>query len=249
VGGGAGDPAGGQPLDGPEGGLNRNAFEILVRRLADEIPPDYLDGVAAIDVSPRTVPHPARPEVFTLGECIPLHGEGDEITSRVVLYHGSFRALAQQVPDFDWRAEAWETLTHELRHHLEWRAHADQLEAYDWAAEQNFARHAGEPFDPLFFLSGERMGDALWQVDDDVFLDRPTRAVPATATFTWRGRGWRVAVPAGTLPLFLAVDGLPVPPTGDLILVFRRPPGLLEVFRRPAPPRGAMAVARRTEAR
>lgn len=230
-------------MDGAEGGLTPGAFEALVRRLAGTIPPAYLDGVVAIDVSPRTVPHPSRAEIFTLGECVPVHGEGDELTSRVVLYHGSFRALAQLDPDFDWQAEAWETLTHELRHHLEWRAHADQLEDYDWAAEQNFARHAGEPFDPLFFRSGERAGEGIWQVDDDVFIDRPARRLPAQDAFVWRGRAWAVAVPAGTVPLFLAVDGLRVPPAGDLVLVFRRPPGLADLLRRPVAPRAARAVA------
>lgn len=230
-------------MDGAEGGLTPGAFEALVRRLAGEIPPAYLDGVVAIDVSPRTVPHPSRAGIFTLGECVPVHGEGDELTSRVVLYHGSFRALAQLDADFDWRGEAWETLTHELRHHLEWRAHADQLEDYDWAAEQNFARHAGEPFDPLFFLSGEPVGEGTWQVDDDVFVDRPVRRLPAQATFAWRGREWAVAVPAGILPLFLAVDGLRVPPPGDLTLVFRRPPGLTDLLRRPVAPRAGRAVA------
>ena len=63
------------------------------------------------------------------------------LQSRVVLYHGSFAALARIGPGFDWREETWETLSHELRHHLEWRANVAVLEAYDWAAEQNFCRN------------------------------------------------------------------------------------------------------------
>ena len=58
----------------------------------------------------------------------------------MVLYHGSFAALARVNGGLDWREEAWETLTHELRHHLEWRARAPDLEELDWAVEQNFAR-------------------------------------------------------------------------------------------------------------
>src|SRR5690606_27004485 len=106
-------------------------FESMVRRLADEIPDEFLSGITEIVVSPRTVTHPERSEIFTLGECIPLPQAGDDpdsIQSRVVLYHGSFSALARDQEDFDWREEAWETLTHEIRHHVEWRAREPALE-------------------------------------------------------------------------------------------------------------------------
>ena len=83
-----------------------------------------------------------------------------------------------------WRAEAWETLTHELRHHLEWRARAPALEAFDRAVEQNFARQDGEPFDPLFYLDGEPAGEGAWRVEDDVFLDRLVAELPPTGAWT-----------------------------------------------------------------
>lgn len=170
-------------------------FESMVGRLADEVPSEFLPGVAEIAVSPRTVPHPTREEIYTLGECIPLpavDGAPEGIQSRVVLYHGSFLALSRTAPGFDWRAEAWETLTHELRHHLEWRARAPALEAYDEAAEHNFARQDGEPFDPLFFLDGEPAGPDRYRLDDDVFLDRMVETVPSEAGLLWHGRstGW-----------------------------------------------------------
>ncbi|MGH7672583.1 MAG: metallopeptidase family protein, partial [Gemmatimonadales bacterium] len=121
-------------------------FRSLVERLERDIPPEFKGGVVEVQVSPKTLPHPVRAEIYTLGECVPLEwsGSGADLQSRVVLYHGSFQALSR-LGDFDWRAEAWETLTHELRHHLEWRANVAALEAYDWAAEQNFARHEGAP--------------------------------------------------------------------------------------------------------
>ena len=134
-------------------------FEAMVRRLCSEVPGHFFEGIAEVVVSPRTVPHPDREEIFTLGECDPLPmevGSGVEgLQSRIVLYHGSFAALARLQEGFDWRREAWETLTHELRHHLEWRARAPDLEDFDWAVEHNFARQEGEQFDPTFFLSGE----------------------------------------------------------------------------------------------
>ena len=74
-------------------------FEAMVVRMAGEVPREFLDGVGEIVVSPRTLPHPERPGIFTLGECIPLPaaagGGAEGVQSRVVLYHGSFAALAR----------------------------------------------------------------------------------------------------------------------------------------------------------
>lgn len=215
-------------------------FEAMVRRMSGEVPAEFLDGIAEIVVSPRVRPHPVRDDIYTLGECIPLPG-GDsdphDIQSRIVLYHGSFAALARDADGFDWHDEAWETLTHELRHHLEWRARAPELEALDDAVEQNFARHDGEPFDPSFHLDGVPVGDDLYQVDTDVFVDRVLGRgpLPQQVRIGWRGRTYQVAVPPdATLPAFIAVDGLDEPPQGELVLVLRRRPSILELLR-PSP--------------
>ena len=221
-------------------------FEAMVRRLSTEVPAHFFDGVAEVVVSPRAVPHPVRADIYTLGECVPLDvGEsGGDIQSRIVLYHGSFAALARLEPGYDWRGEAWDTLTHELRHHLEWRARAPDLEAFDEAAEQNFARHDGEPFDPMFHLDGEAAAPGVYAVDDDYFLDRLVRQVPEEVRFLWHGAKYSVATPAGaTLPAFLTVEGLTEPPPGDLVLVLRRRPGILDLFRR-APVFQATVTAR-----
>ena len=222
-------------------------FEAMVRRFADEVPADFLQGVAEIAVSPRTVPHPDRAEIYTLGECIPLPSSdpaSEGIQSRVVLYHGSFAALAGLQPGFDWRAEAWETLTHELRHHLEWRARAPALEAFDRAVEQNFARQDGEPFDPLFFLDGEPAGEGAWRVEDDVFLDRLVSEPPSTVRVQWRGRLYDVQVPAEAgLPAFLTLEGVSDAPEGDLVLVLRRKPGLRDLLRPRSPTQATVRAA------
>ncbi len=224
-------------------------FETMVRRLCDEIPAHFFDGIAEVVVSPRTVPHPERVEIFTLGECIPLPvelGSGVEgIQSRLVLYHGSFAALAQLMKTFDWRLEAWETLTHELRHHIEWRAHAPDLEDFDWAVEHNFARQEGQAFDPSFFLSGEHQPDDSYWIDDDVFIDRIVRSMPESVTFAWRGRNYQVAPPEGAeLPCFLTVAGVPDAPPGDLVVVLRRKPGVLDLFSRGEAYQASVQVAR-----
>ena len=216
-------------------------FRAMVDRLAREVPPEFRDGVVAIDVSPKALPHPVHGEVYTLGECMPLEwsGSGADLHSRIILYYGSFASLAR-LGDFDWREEAWETLTHELRHHLEWRANVDALAAYDWAAEENFKRHEGQPFDPVFYRSGEELAPGVYKVDDDVFMERMTWNVQRggeEVEAAWHGRRYRVTLPrAGGRLLFLTLDGLVDPPPGDAILVMKRVFRLLDLFRRrPAP--------------
>ena len=84
-------------------------FEAMVRRLCSEVPCHFFEGIAEV-VSPRTVPHPDREEIFTLGECDPLPWSGQRrrgLQSRIVLYHGSFAALSRLQEGFDWRREAW----------------------------------------------------------------------------------------------------------------------------------------------
>lgn len=229
--------------------MRRADFETMVRHMAAEVPPEFLEGIAEIVVSPRSVPHPTRGEIYTLGECIPLptgsgDGAGHGVQSRVVLFHGSFVALARLDPEFDWRGEAWETLTHELRHHVEWRAHAPTLDAYDRAVEHNFARHDGERFDPLFFLDGDSPVPGVFEVDGDYFLDRVVRNLPAEAELEWHGRRYRGPVPPDAeLPAFLTVEGVEEPPPGELLLVLRRKPRLLDLFRATEPFHGTLRVS------
>lgn len=227
-------------------------FEDLIHRLTDEVPEAFLEGIAEVAVSPRTVPHPLREEIYTLGECVPLPAAPDDvgrpvIQSRIVLYHGSFQALARLDPDFDWREEAWETLTHELRHHLEWRASEPALEALDAAAEANFARQDGEPFDPGFFLDGEQVVPRVYRIEGDYFLDHQTRRLSPEATFAWHGHRYSVAVPPdATLPAFLTVEGVDEPPPGELVLVLRRRPSLSALLRRSRPYTGRATAMRVT---
>lgn len=194
-----------------------------------------MTGVVGVEVSPKAVPHPTRSEIFTLGECIPESlGDRprDQMQSRIVLYHGSFQALARGDTGFDWEAETWETLTHELRHHLEWRANEDDLEEFDAAAEHNFARHEQDAFDPQFYLAGEQLAPDVYQVDHDVFIDRVLRGSPSRLQFGWAGKQYEVELPAGLrLPALLEVEGVEHPPSGSLVLALRRRASLLNLFR------------------
>jgi hypothetical protein len=208
--------------------LTLEDFRALVRRLQQDIPDEFESGIADVEVSPKTIPHPVRDGVYTLGECIPLSwsGNGADLHSRIVLYHGSFQALARESEgSFDWRGETWETLTHELRHHLEFRAHVDALEVYDWAAEQNFARHEGQAFDPLFYRSGQPIAAGVFKVDDDVFIE-------AAGEFTWHGKRYRAPVAGVEPPAFLTLEGLADEPHGDAVLVLPKRASLRDLWRR-----------------
>jgi hypothetical protein len=215
-------------------------FRTLVERLQADVPAAYLEGIIEVAVSPKAVPHPVRPEIYTLGECVPVEwsGSGADLQSRVVLYHGSFAALAalSDPGDFDWRGEAWETLTHELRHHLEWRANTAKLEAYDWAAEQNFARQEGEPFDPAFYRDGDRIAPGVYKVDDDYFLEGSVAAAGGPLRLAWHGRRYAGDPPPGMRPpAFLTLAGLDEPPPGEAVLVLARRASVWSLFR-PTPP-------------
>jgi hypothetical protein len=226
--------------------MDAATFEVMVRRMCADVPEAYFDGVTEVTVSPRALPHPVRDGVFTLGECIPLPLEGDGIDviqSRVVLYHGSFRALAELDPDFSWETEAWETLTHELRHHVEWRARRGELEALDRAAEQNFARQDGEPFDPAFHLDGEQAAPGVYHVDSDWFLDQVVPTVPHELVFHWHGTAWQAVLPQDlTLPAFVTVEGVRPAPPGELVVVLRRKPRWRDLLRVTAPWQGTVTV-------
>lgn len=219
-------------------------FEQLVRDLVEQVPAEFMDGIEGIEVTPRTIPDPVHADVFTLGECVPhSYGAGGEgsaaLRSTVLLHHGSFAALARISPGFDWRHEAWDTLTHELRHHLEWRSRVPDLERLDDAVEANYARQAGEPFEPLFFQDGEAVAPGVTRVEDDVFLDVPLgarewkRAAGSDRAVAWHGKRYVAKLPA-KLPdvLFLTLDGAEPEPAGELVLVIRRRPGVRDLWHR-----------------
>jgi predicted Zn-dependent protease with MMP-like domain len=152
-------------------------FRRRAREIFDSIPAELRHGVEYVRVETEALPHPSMPDVYTLGEC--ATGEYDvgldqpgAVRSGVHLYYGSFRELARLDEDFDWEAELWETLTHEVRHHRETTAGEDALEDLDWAEDENFRRRAGKRFDPLFFRAGTAVGDGAWEVDGDLFVQR-----------------------------------------------------------------------------
>jgi predicted Zn-dependent protease with MMP-like domain len=216
-------------------------FSARARQIYDDIPAEYREGVDGIEVTPKTVPHPSLPGIYTLGECLSelypsQYGGAGEVLSRVVLYYGSFLELSRTSDDWDWEGELFETIVHEVRHHLEFLAEEDALEEQDYAEDQNFARREGERFDPFFFQAGNAVGPSAYEVGGDVFLERgidraagqSEGAVPAE----WDGRRFTVPIPAGMGDVHYVrlkdVEGME---GGDVYVVLVRKKGLGEVLR------------------
>ncbi len=107
-------------------------FIEMADRLWEEIPSEYKQGLHGIHVFEYLKPDPEEPGLLRLGE---YHDPGYPsvlggyagIGRHIALFYGSFRALADEDPHFDWEGEIWETLVHELRHHLESLAWRDDL--------------------------------------------------------------------------------------------------------------------------
>lgn len=206
-------------------------FKLLAHEMYDSIPPQYVEGIDGLVVEREALPHPALPEIYTLGECrteqypSEFGGPGD-VRSTIVIFYGSFVRLAELNEDWDWEEELWETITHEVRHHLESLAAEDALEVEDYVFDQNFARREGEPFDPFFYQDGRELGERTFEVDGDVFVERTVTADELAAgrvLFRWRHGTAVVPLPAPLGDLhFVTLEGLPEGP-GEVVLVLRRP--------------------------
>lgn len=205
-------------------------FERVARKAFEEIPEEYLEGIDGLTVSREAPAHPTLPDVFTLGHCLTeehLSDFGSPETTRsvIALYWGSFRALADRNPDFDWEGEVWETLTHELRHHLESLAGDDALEGVDYAADESFKRQEGLAFDAWYYQQGEDLGDGVFNVEGDYYLEQIWDPGGFEAAdhleLVWEGRTFRLQKPArlGDVHFVWAEDvGAPV----ELVLVRKR---------------------------
>jgi hypothetical protein len=205
-------------------GFSRAAQEVFQR-----IPEAYREGIEGVTTVEAVETHPDLPGVVTLGECLTQaynsDWQGPETTrSRVVLYYGSFRQMAQDDPDFDWEGEVRETLTHELQHHLESLADEDALEAMDYAMDEAFKRERDEPFDPLYFQGGEPVGEGMYRVDDEVYIERVFTDAQfddlEEIDFTWEGRAYRIPRPEALGDVhFVVVEG--TDPYVQVVLVRR----------------------------
>ncbi len=226
------------PRGGPD--LDFDTFAGLAHEAYQTIPEEFREGVDGLTVRPERVPHPTLPGVFTLGQCLtegyPSDWSGPEtLRSVLVLFHGSFLALAGKDPEFDWEGELWETLTHELRHHLETLANEDDLEGVDYAVEEAFKRAEGEEFDPLYYQAGFEISPGIYQVEYDFFLEQHLTQeefdAAVSVEFAWHGSGYGIPRPETLGDVhYLWVNGVEVGP-GTLQLVLIRKRGLKERLR------------------
>ena len=212
--------------------MDFESFEREARQVFEDIPPGYREGVDGLTVHRRPLRHPRFPGIYTLGECVtesyPSNWEGPEtVRSVVLLYWGSFRALAGSNPGFDWSEEIWETLTHELRHHLESLADRDDLGDVDYAMEQAFQRDRGLDFEPDYYRRGERIGPGVYAAEDDVYIEqfwKPADFARAERiAFSWAGRSYEIGHPVelGDVHFIRIVEGIAPPPFIELVLVRR----------------------------
>lgn len=222
-------------------------FEERARAEWERIPEEYRAGVDGLTVERRALPHPSLPDIYTLGECVTESypsdfGGPDTTRSLVVLYYGSFFRLSRLDAQFDWEAELWETLTHELQHHLESLAADDALVDMDYAADENYKRYQGEPFDPFFFRHG-LPDEGAYRVEDELFFERD--ASEPDVRLEYGGRAYRVDPPDEPfdIAILTVTEGIDTPESVLHVVLVRRA-GVLATLRRLLRPRAPVVIER-----
>ncbi|MEJ2288348.1 MAG: metallopeptidase family protein [Deinococcales bacterium] len=121
------------------------AFRAAAAAMVDDIPDEFLQGLQGVHVFQEARPEEEYEDVYRLGEYLDPGSEdflGGQpgLGRHIALYYGSFAAVAEGDPDFDWEDELWETITHELRHHVESLAGEDALVQDDVEQQRTFHR-------------------------------------------------------------------------------------------------------------
>jgi hypothetical protein len=99
-------------------------FKRTAEEMLDEIPKQFVKGLQGLHVLEHAKPESELRGVYRMGEYLDpgpdsFLGGNPGLGRHIALYHGSFVAVAKNDRSFDWEAELWETLTHELQHHVE----------------------------------------------------------------------------------------------------------------------------------
>ncbi len=150
-------------------------FRTTVQRMTAEIPEGFLRDLQGVHALEQEVLEEGYDDVWRMGEYLDPGPDaflgGDAGLGRhVALYWGSFRAIAENDPDFDWEEEIWETLTHELQHHVESLAGDGRLIEQDLLDAQQFDARS-EPADaaptdldrPDTDAAGDSAGRPWWR--------------------------------------------------------------------------------------
>lgn len=120
-------------------------FQRLIEEMVADFPAQYLEGLQGVHVLPDEKVEDGYEDVVRMGEYLDpgpadFLGAGEGLGRHIAIYYGSFAAIAADEPGFDWEDEAWETLTHELRHHVESLAGEDFLVQEDVEQAREFPR-------------------------------------------------------------------------------------------------------------
>lgn len=213
--------------------MDLQTFTQVAEAAFAEVPDQYKAGIDGLVIQKRADRHPTLPDIYTLGMCdtesYPSDWVGpDTLRSTIVLYFGSFRALAKLDADFDWEAEIHETVQHEIKHHLEWLAGEDSLGGVDYAMDEAFKRGEGLDYDPWFYQHGDTMGRGIYVVEDMVFLEQEWTGGEFDAaeamTVRWLGISYRLPRPPELGDVhFVLLQGIQDPPPWfELVLVRKR---------------------------
>ena len=101
----------------------------LLDEMAEEFPQEfYAELNGGISLLPEAREDPEGEDLYIMGEYC-----NDMMGRYIVLYYGSFAALAQQEDwtEEDWEDELYTTLSHEFTHHIEGLAGERGLEIRD----------------------------------------------------------------------------------------------------------------------
>jgi len=125
--------------------MTYEAFREAAASMVDEIPEAFLQGLQGVHVFEEAREEEDYEDVYRLGEYLDpgtedFLGGQPGLGRHIALYYGSFVAVAEGDPTFDWENELWETITHELRHHVESLAGEDLLVQDDVERQKDFHR-------------------------------------------------------------------------------------------------------------
>jgi hypothetical protein len=125
--------------------MTYEAFREAAAGMVDEIPEAFLKGLQGVHVLEEAREEEDYEDVYRLGEYLDpgtedFLGGQPGLGRHIALYYGSFVAVAEGDPTFDWEGELWETITHELRHHVESLAGEDLLVQDDVERQKDFLR-------------------------------------------------------------------------------------------------------------
>jgi Zincin-like metallopeptidase len=129
--------------------MTYEVFRQTVETMLTDIPEEFLEGLQGVHVLEPAKPEPDLKDVYRMGEYLDpgqdsFLGGHAGLGRHITLYYGSFVAIAGNNSTFDWDAEIWETLTHELRHHVESLAGDASLIAEDQRRDAAFRKRLGK---------------------------------------------------------------------------------------------------------